>query len=155
MGDGLEAQIAALIEENAGLRAAVAAQTALIDNLVLEVAQLKARLGMNSKNSSKPSSSDGYWKPSPKSRRGRSGNRPGKQPGAPGENLAAVGEPDVVGEVTRQVFDLPPVKAVVDVAVRPDHQPAVRHQDRPPLQQTQEHGRLHVEGVVVLLLSGP
>jgi transposase len=130
VGDGLEAQIAALIEENAGLRAAVAAQTALIDNLVLEVAQLKARLGMNSKNSSKPASSDGYSKPSPKSRRGRSGNKPGKQPGAPGHNLAAAADPEIVvdhvpdrcgrcgndladapvtGEVRRQVFDLPPV----------------------------------------------
>lgn len=86
---------------------------------------------MNSKNSSKPPSSDGYAKPSPKSRRGRSGKKPGKQPGAPGKNLAPVTDPDeivdhppdhceecgddladspVTGEIRRQVFDLPPVE---------------------------------------------
>jgi transposase len=93
-------------------------------------AQLRARLGMNSKNSSKPPSSDGYAKPAPKSRRQRSGKKPGKQPGAVGKNLAPVEHPDeivthtpehcegcgddlsnaaVSGVVRRQVFDLPPV----------------------------------------------
>ena len=89
---------------------------------------------MNSKNSSKPPSADGYTKPAPKSRRRRSGKRPGKQPGAPGRHLASVSDPDtvvrhvpercegcetdlvdapVIGEVRRQVFDLPPVQARV------------------------------------------
>lgn len=112
----------------------VSEQVRVIDKLVLEVARLQARLGMNSKNSSKPSSSDGYAKPAPKSRRGRSGKKPGKQPGAPGKNLAVVADPDTVlvhapercegcgsdltdapvtGELRRQVFDLPPVAAAV------------------------------------------
>jgi transposase len=86
---------------------------------------------MNSKNSSKPPSSDGYTKPAPKSRRQRSGKKAGKQPGALGKNLAPVEDPDeivdhtpdhcegcgddlfgapVTGEVKRQVFDLPPVE---------------------------------------------
>ena len=98
--------------------------------LTADNARLRARLGMNSKNSSKPPSSDGYAKPAPKSRRRRSGKKPGKQPGAAGKNLAPVAEPDeivehvpercegcgddlrcapVTGEVRRQVFDLPPV----------------------------------------------
>jgi transposase len=43
---------------------------------------------MNLKNSSKSLSSDGYSKPVPKSRRQRSGEQPGKQPGAPGRSAA-------------------------------------------------------------------
>ena len=98
--------------------------------LTADNARLRARLGMNSKNSSKPPSSDGYVKPAPKSRRRRSGKKVGKQPGAPGKNLPPVADPDeivdhspdhceacgddldgapVTGEVRRQVFDLPPV----------------------------------------------
>jgi transposase len=98
--------------------------------LTADNARLRARLGINSKNSSKPPSSDGYAKPAPKSRRRRSGKKPGKQPGTPGKNLAPLADPDeindhtpdhcegcgddlsdspVTGEVRRQVFDLPPV----------------------------------------------
>lgn len=101
--------------------------------LAAENAKLRARLGMNSKNSSKPPSSDGYAKPAPKSRRRRSGKKPGKQPGAPGKNLAVVADPDevvthtpercdgcgddladapITGEVRRQVLDLPPIEAM-------------------------------------------
>ena len=140
-GDRRRAPWGRLETEFAELRAKLVEQAAVIDKLIaenagltVEVARLKAQLGMNSKNSSRPPSSDGYAKPAPKSRRGRSGNRPHEQPGAPVGNLVAVGEPDVVvvhapgrcggcaagladasvvGEVTRQVFDLPPVKAVI------------------------------------------
>jgi len=94
---------------------------------------LEARLRSNSSNSSKPPFSDGYAKPAPKSRRRRSGRKPGKQPGAPGQHLAQVTDPDVVvahspercrscgGDlasasvtdvVRRQVFDLPPTALV-------------------------------------------
>jgi transposase len=42
-----------------------------------EIAELKARLAQTSKNSSRPPSSDGLGKPSPKSLRRRSGRKPG------------------------------------------------------------------------------
>lgn len=43
------------------------AQTALIAQLNQTIQELKERLNKNSKNSSKPPSSDGYKKPAPKS----------------------------------------------------------------------------------------
>lgn len=119
-----------LSQENASLRATVAEQAALIEKLTAEIAELRARLNMNSRNSSRPPSSDGYAKPAPKSRRKRSGKKPGKQPGDPGRHLAqrcdpdatkvhppsicercgnGLGDAEVTGRVVRQVFDLPPV----------------------------------------------
>lgn len=59
-------------------------------------AELKARLGLNSKNSSKPPSSDGYKKPKPKNRRVRSGKKPGGQKGHRGSNMKIPHEPDEV-----------------------------------------------------------
>lgn len=112
------------------LRATVAEQAGLIEQLSAEIAELRTRLKMNSRNSSKPPSSDGYAKPAPKSRRRRSGKKPGKQPGDPGHHLAQRTDPDatrihpptscencggdlcdaeVTGTIRRQVFDLPPV----------------------------------------------
>lgn len=98
--------------------------------LVARVAELEARLGQNSTNSSKPPSSDGLGKPAPKSGRKRSGREPGGQPGHQGRTLERVEAPDEVrrhepggcagcgrdlreapctGVERRQVFDLPPV----------------------------------------------
>lgn len=129
--DPTVAQLLVLLAERDRL---LAEQADFIVVLSARVADLQARVGMNSKNSSKPPSSDGYAKPAPKSRRARSGKKPGKQPGAPGKNLAPVAEPDTVvehtpercqgcgsdlkdapvtGEQRRQVFELPPVQATV------------------------------------------
>jgi len=69
---------------------------AQVARLTARVTELEARLGMNSANSSKPPSSDGYTKPSPKSLRKRSGRKPGGQKGHPGTNLEQVSEPDAV-----------------------------------------------------------
>ena len=121
---------AELLDEVVTLRAMVVEQAKLIERLTTEMAELRARVSMNSRNSSKPPSSDGYAKPAPKSRRVRSGKKPGKQPGDPGHHLAQRTDPDatevhapdacqhcgddlsdapVTSVVTRQVFDLPPM----------------------------------------------
>jgi transposase len=117
------------------LEALVASQAVLIAELRAEVAELKARLGANSRNSSRPPSSDGLAKPpAPKSLRRSSGRNPGGQPGHQGRYLQRVEHPDEIvryvpsrcegcggdlsdgeleGEETRQVFDLPPVRLTV------------------------------------------
>jgi transposase len=103
---------------------------ALIVQLRAEVSELKAQLGKNSRNSSKPPSSDGYGKPQPKSQRKKNGRRSGGQPGHAGSTLKLVERPDqtVVCRVQvcacgcdltgrqaveverRQVFELPVMK---------------------------------------------
>jgi transposase len=100
----------------------------------VRIAELEARLGQTSKNSSKPPSSDGLAKPAPKSLRKRSGRKPGGQAGHPGSTLAPVAVPDEViahepgccrgcgddlrgapevGRERRQVFDIPPISVQV------------------------------------------
>ncbi len=113
----------------------VGEQAALIVELRAEVADLRARLSANSRNSSRPPSSDGLAKPpAPKSLRRRSGRKPGGQSGHEGRHFEFVERPDDVvvhvparcggcggelcdgervGEETRQVFDLPEVRLAV------------------------------------------
>jgi hypothetical protein len=99
-----------------------------------QVADLAARVGQNSKNSSKPPSSDGLGKPAPKSLRGKTGRRPGRPKGQPGVTMQLTDHPDRVvrhvpgccgtcggsldgAEETRierrQVTEIPPVRAEV------------------------------------------
>jgi transposase len=108
----------------------VVAQAAEIARLNARIEELEARLNANSRNSSKPPSSDGLAKPAPKSLRRKSGRKPGGQAGHPGSTLAQVTDPDEVirhepgacggcgagladapqvGVERRQVFDLPPI----------------------------------------------
>jgi transposase len=96
--------------------------------------ELEARLALNSRNSSKPPSSDGYNKPNPKSSRGTSTRPSGGQPGHQGRTLEQVAHPDqvihhpvtvctecgeslqhcpVTGIERRQVFDLPAIRVSV------------------------------------------
>jgi transposase len=98
--------------------------------LSARVAELESRLGKNSRNSSKPPSSDGLAKPPPRSLRRVSGRKPGKGKGDRGFRLEPRPDPDrvrthspgacrgcgsgldaapVVGHERRQVFDLPPI----------------------------------------------
>ena len=94
------------------------------------IKQLEGRLALNSKNSSKPPSSDGLNKPAPKSLRVAGQKPTGGQKGHPGSTLCQATQPDniVVHGVpdqcqacqrslpfsyvseTRQVFDLPSLR---------------------------------------------
>ena len=60
------------------------------------IEELRCKLGTNSKNSSKPPSSDGYAKPNPKSRRERSTKKQGGQKGHAGSNMKIPHEPDEI-----------------------------------------------------------
>ncbi len=102
----------------------------MIEELRGEVVELKRRLAANSRNSSRPPSSDGLSKPPPQSLRRPSGRKPGGQEGHQGGHLAKVAVPDEivdyvpsvcvgcqadlgdgvdVGHLARQVFDLPEI----------------------------------------------
>jgi transposase len=76
------------------LEALAVEQAALIVELRAEVAELQVRLSANSRNSSRPPSSDGLAKPpAPKSLRRRSGRKQGGQPGHEGHHLQRVERP--------------------------------------------------------------
>lgn len=85
----------ALARENAELRELVQALSARQDALEQENAKLRRQLGLNSRNSSKPPSSDSpFVKPVPKSLYRKGGCKPGGQPGHTGSTLALVDDPD-------------------------------------------------------------
>jgi transposase len=110
----------------------LAEQRETIDSLTERVKELEDRLAKNSRNSSKPPSSDSPVKPKPKSLRSKSGKKPGGQKGHPGRTLSLVEDPDHVviherdpqecdgcgkalvdieasGYERRQVVDVPPL----------------------------------------------
>lgn len=65
-----------------------------IEKLLEENKELQFRVSMNSTNSSKPPSSDGYMKPKPKSLKVVTGRRPGGQPGHAGHHMVIPHEAD-------------------------------------------------------------
>ena len=85
----------ASISELERLRALVAEQARLIEQLTQRIAELEARLAKDSHNSSKPPSSDPpFRKPPPHSQRKASGRKPGGQKGHKGVTRMLVDEPD-------------------------------------------------------------
>jgi len=108
----------------------ISQQTARITELEERVKSFEERLNKNSRNSSKPPSTDVYApkKPKPKGRRIKSGKKVGGQKGHPGTTLRMVDNPDeiVIHKVDqcshchtsledkdyerRQTFDIPPVR---------------------------------------------
>lgn len=78
------------------LAALVVALQARIIEQDAEIAELRRQLAAASGNSSKPPSADGLDKPAPKSLRGRSGRKPGGQPGREGRTLRQAAVPNEV-----------------------------------------------------------
>ncbi|HEX9107357.1 MAG TPA: IS66 family transposase [Longimicrobiales bacterium] len=122
-----------LEDENTRLRAENAALREQVQGLLAEVHQLRGQLAQDSRNSSKPPSSDGFARKT-KSLRQKSGKKPGGQPGHRGHHVRLVETPDTVVEhrparcggcqqelpedaphwiERRQVHELPPVRLTV------------------------------------------
>ena len=128
----LERRLDKLQHENRGLRDRMGLLEGENGRLKKRVKELEGQLKLNSRNSSKPPSSDGFSKP-PTVRK-KTGKPPGGQAGHEGHTLQMVESPDhtVIHTVSecfscgrslervattdherRQVFDLPPVKVEV------------------------------------------
>ena len=103
----LRARVAELEADNARLRQAaadrderaaaqLAVRDAQIEALAARIRELERLLAKDSSTSSKPPSSDGPFKKKPRDRslRGRSGRKPGKQPGAQSSTLKQSDDPD-------------------------------------------------------------
>lgn len=125
---------AAYEQGEATVRALFEAQAKVIRALEARLQALEDQLAKNSRNSSKPPSSDGLKRPKPKSRRQKSGKPSGGQKGHVGYRLEPVEKPqhtevhrvlecqhchtDLAGVAVRkvekrQVFDLPEIKLEV------------------------------------------
>ena len=89
-------QIAHLTKQNDELISQVSELTAKLNESLQTIKELEEKKNKNSKNSSKPPSSDGYAK-KPTSLRGKSGKKQGGQEGHEGSNLAQRKPDRIVG----------------------------------------------------------
>jgi len=87
-------QVSSLNATVVSLTTTLNAQTHLITQLNQTIQELKEQINKNSNNSSKPPSSDGYKKPTPKSLRKSSGKSAGGQKGHKGNHLAITAQPN-------------------------------------------------------------
>ncbi len=95
-----EEQIEQLKEKIAILEETVEQQQKIIEKQAELIRELKEQINKDSHNSSKPPSSDGYEKPSPKSLRKKTGKKPGGQKGHQGSHLSV---PEKVDEVVQHM----------------------------------------------------
>ena len=140
-GAGQETVVRVLLQMDARIHALeqqVQDLTARLEASEQRVKQLEDQLATNSRNSSKPPSTDGFNKPKPKSLRGKSGRPSGGQQGHSGHTLQRAERPDRIevhrvdrcaacgrklanqpseNTETRQMHDLPPRRLIVT-----DHQ---------------------------------
>ncbi|MHB1322420.1 MAG: IS66 family transposase [Acidithiobacillus ferrivorans] len=134
---GPDTVVRVLLEMDARIHALekqVSVLTERLDASEQRVKYLEAQLAKNSRNSSKPPSTDGFQKPEPKSLRKKSERPSGGQPGHTGQTLTMTGSPDHIvrhsvdlcadcglplahreleGIEKRQVHDLPPLRLLV------------------------------------------
>jgi transposase len=134
---GSETVVRVLLEMDARIHAfeaQVRDLTVGLDASEQRVKHQEDQLAKNSRNSSKPPSTDGFQKPAPKSLREKSARPSGGQPGHAGKTLAMVEKPDRTerhrvkrceccgrslaacpseGIEKRQVHDLPPLRLIV------------------------------------------
>ncbi|MBP5718963.1 MAG: IS66 family transposase [Abditibacteriota bacterium] len=103
MSENYNEIIAALLERISVLERELAETRKLLAEKDAVIAELKEQLGKNSRNSSKPPSSDGYRRPHPVSNREKTGRKAGAQPGHQGHGL-----------------NMPKADVIEDVAHRPE-----------------------------------
>ena len=151
--DRLETEFAVLKAEKEALKT---------ENQALrnEVQRLKEQVAKNSRNSSKPPSSDGYAKPAPKSLRKPSGRPAGGQKGHKGHALCMVENPDKI--VPHTVLQCERCGRSPTIADRRDHpQPSRRgasrrlRRDRHPRRRESALAAHDLDRMVDLVLCPP
>ena len=80
---------------------------AVIGLLLVFMEAMLTRLGLNSKNSSKPPSTDQNKNKTKKNRRTKSNKKPGGQPGRIGQQLKPVSDPDIIEDIKIDKRTLP------------------------------------------------